>query len=143
MALKSEEKRTTGVITDPIGDFLTRIRNGLSARHSEVRIPHSRLKVRLAEILIKEGYLDDVDVVPDPIQSQIIVKLKYTPGRDPVIKGLKRVSKPGLRVYSGRGDLPRVQGGLGVAIVSTSKGVMTDREARRHKVGGEVLCEVW
>ena len=143
MALKSESKRTTGVITDPIGDFLTRIRNGLSARHSEVRIPHSRLKVRLAEILIKEGYLEDVDVIPDPIQSQIVVKLKYTSGRAPVIKGLKRVSKPGLRVYSGRGDLPRVQAGLGIAIVSTSEGVMTDREARRHKVGGEVLCEVW
>jgi small subunit ribosomal protein S8 len=143
MALKNEAKRTTGVITDPIGDFLTRIRNGLSARHSEVRIPHSRLKVRLAEILIKEGYLEDVDVIPDPIQSQIVVKLKYTSGRAPVIEGLKRVSKPGLRVYSGRGELPRVQGGLGIAIVSTSKGVMTDKEARRHKVGGEVLCEVW
>ena len=143
MALKRDEKRTTGVITDPIGDFLTRIRNGLGARHGDVRIPHSRLKVRLAEILIKEGFLEDVDVIPDPIQSQIVVKLKYTPGREPVIKGLKRVSKPGLRVYLGRGDLPRVQGGLGVAIVSTSKGVMTDKEARRHKVGGEVLCEVW
>lgn len=142
MATKSD-KKTTGVINDPIGDFLTRIRNGLGARHGEVRMPHSRLKVRLAEILIKEGYLDDVDVLPDPVQSEIIVKLKYTPGRDPVIKGLRRVSKPGLRVYSGRLDLPRVQGGLGVAIVSTSKGVMTDREARRHKVGGEVLCEVW
>ena len=143
MALKNEEKRTTGVITDPIGDFLTRIRNGLGARRSEVRIPHSRLKVRLAEILIKEGYLEDVDVIPDPVQSQIVVKLKYTAGRDPVIKGLKRVSKPGLRVYSGRSELRRVQGGLGVAIVSTSKGVMSDKEARRHKVGGEVLCEVW
>jgi small subunit ribosomal protein S8 len=136
-------KRSIGVISDPIGDLLTRIRNGLGARHAEVRIPHSRTKVRMAEILVKEGFLDDVEVVPDPIQSQIVVKLKYTPGREPVIKGLKRISKPGLRVYSGRGDLPRVQGGLGVAIVSTSKGVMTDREARRHKVGGEVLCEVW
>ena len=141
--VKGSKAKTTGVITDPIGDFLTRIRNGLGARHGEVRIPHSRLKVRLAEILIREGYLDDVDVEPDPIQSQIIVKLKYTSGRDPVIKGLKRVSKPGLRVYSARQELPRVQGGLGIAIVSTSKGVMTDREARRHKVGGEVLCEVW
>ena len=102
MALKSEREADDGVITDPIGDLLTRIRNGLGARHGEVRIPHSRLKVRIAEILIKEGYLEDVDVIPDPIQSQIVVKLKYTPGREPVIKGLKRVSKPGLRVYSGR-----------------------------------------
>jgi small subunit ribosomal protein S8 len=133
----------SGVISDPIGDLLTRIRNGLVARHSEVVIPHSRTKVRIAEILVKEGYLEDVDVVPDPIQSKIVVQLKYTPSREPVIKGLKRISKPGLRVYSARRELPRVQAGLGVAIVSTSKGVMTDKEARRHKVGGEVLCEVW
>ncbi len=136
-------KRSIGVISDPIGDLLTRIRNGLGARHSEVRIPHSRTKVRMAEILVKQGFIEDVEVIPDPIQSQIVVTLKYTGNREPVIKGLRRVSKPGLRVYSGRSDLPRVQGGLGVAIVSTSKGVMTDREARRHKVGGEVLCEVW
>jgi small subunit ribosomal protein S8 len=135
--------RKGGVVTDPIADLLTRIRNGLGARHSEVRIPHSRTKARIAELLVQEGYLDDVEVVADPVQSQIIVKLKYTPQREPVLKGLRRVSKPGLRVYSGRQTLPRVQGGLGVAIVSTSKGVMTDREARRHKVGGEVLCEVW
>lgn len=133
----------TGVITDPIADLLTRIRNGLGARHAEVRLPHSRLKTRVAEILVREGYLDDVEVVASPVQSELKIKLKYTPGRAPVIKGLRRVSKPGLRVYKGRGDLPRVQGGLGIAIVSTSKGVMTDREARRSKVGGEVLCEVW
>jgi small subunit ribosomal protein S8 len=141
--MPAKTDRTTGVINDPIGDFLTRIRNGLRARKHDVKIPHSRLKVRLAEILVREGYLDDVDVVPDPIQSQIIVTLKYTGSRDPVIKGLRRVSKPGLRVYSSRQELPRVQAGLGISIVSTSKGVMTDREARRHKVGGEVLCEVW
>lgn len=132
-----------GVINDPIGDLLTRIRNGLGAQHTDVTIPHSRVKTRIAEILVKEGYLDDVEVKPDPVQSEIKVKLKYTPGREPVIKGLRRVSKPGLRVYSARDQLPRVQGGLGIAIVSTSKGVMTDREARRHKVGGEILCEVW
>jgi small subunit ribosomal protein S8 len=132
----------TGVITDPIGDLLTRIRNGLIARHQEVRIPHSRMKARIADILAREGYLEDAEVVPGEFSS-IIVKLKYTPGREPVIKGLKRVSKPGLRVYKGRQELPRVQGGLGIAILSTSKGVMTDKEARRHKVGGEVLCEVW
>lgn len=133
----------TGVISDPIADLLTRIRNGLIARHAEVRVPHSRVKVRIAEILAQEGYVGEVDVHPDAIQSQIVIKLKYTPSREPVIKGLKRISKPGLRVYRGRLELPRVQGGLGIAVVSTSKGVMTDREARRQKVGGEVLCEVW
>jgi small subunit ribosomal protein S8 len=133
----------TGVINDPIGDLLTRIRNGLGARHNQVRLPHSRTKARIAEILVKEGYLEQVDVEPDPVQSEIVITLKYTGSRDPIITGLRRVSKPGLRVYAGRGELPRVQGGLGVAIVSTSKGVMTDSEARRHKVGGEVLCEVW
>jgi small subunit ribosomal protein S8 len=132
-----------GVVTDPIADLLTRIRNGLQARHAQVVIPHSRVKARMADILVREGYLEDADVVPDPVQSKIVVKLKYAANREPVIKGLRRVSKPGLRVYSGRSELPRVQGGLGVAIVSTSKGVMTDKEARRHKVGGEVLCEVW
>lgn len=133
----------TGVITDPIADMLTRIRNGLGARHGEVSIPHSRMKTRLAEILVREGYLEDVEVIPAGVQSEIKVRLKYTADRSPVIKGLKRVSKPGLRVYAGRGDMPRVQGGLGVAVLSTSKGLMTDREARRAKVGGEVLCEVW
>jgi small subunit ribosomal protein S8 len=133
----------TGVITDPIGDMLTRIRNGLIARHGEVRIPHSRLKARIAEILVREGYVDDVDVVPAGINSEITVKLKYTADRTPVINGLKRVSRPGLRVYAGRNEMPRVQGGLGVAIVSTSKGIMTDRDARRARVGGELLCEVW
>ncbi|HYZ91736.1 MAG TPA: 30S ribosomal protein S8 [Actinomycetota bacterium] len=133
----------TGVISDPIADLLTRIRNGLIARHVEVRIPHSRVKARIAEILVQEGYVQDVEIVPAGIQSEIRVKLKYTPSRDPVIKGLRRISKPGLRVYKGRLELPRVQGGLGIAVLSTSKGVMTDREARRQKVGGEVLCEVW
>jgi small subunit ribosomal protein S8 len=133
----------TGVISDPIADLLTRIRNGLIARHAEVRIPHSRVKARIAEILAQEGYIADVEIVPAGVRSEIKVKLKYTASRDPVIKGLKRISKPGLRVYKGRLDLPRVQGGLGVAVLSTSKGVMTDKEARRQKVGGEVLCEVW
>jgi small subunit ribosomal protein S8 len=133
----------TGVITDPIADMLTRIRNGLVARHGEVRIPHSRIKVRIAEILVREGYVEDVEVVPAGVQPEIKVKLKYTPDRSPVIHGLKRVSRPGLRVYADRNGMPRVQGGLGIAIVSTSKGVMTDREARRSRVGGEVMCEVW
>jgi small subunit ribosomal protein S8 len=132
-----------GVISDPIADLLTRIRNGLIARHAEVRVPHSRVKVRIAEILNQEGYVGEVEVLPNPIQSEIKIRLKYTASRDPVIKGLKRISKPGLRVYRSRLELPRVQGGLGIAVLSTSKGVMTDREARRQKVGGEVLCEVW
>ncbi|MEX0873567.1 MAG: 30S ribosomal protein S8 [Actinomycetota bacterium] len=132
-----------GVITDPIADLLTRIRNGLGARHGEVRVPHSRVKVRIAEILASEGYIEDVEVIPAGIQSEIKIRLKYSTGREPVIKGIKRVSKPGLRVYAGRQELPKVQGGLGIAIVSTSKGLMTDREARRQKVGGEVMCEVW
>jgi small subunit ribosomal protein S8 len=142
-AQKAAARLKGGVVTDPIGDLLTRIRNGLGARHTEVRIPHSRLKSRVAELLVNEGYLEGVEVVPDPIQSEIVIRLKYTGSREPVIKGIRRVSKPGLRVYSSREKLPRVQAGLGVAIVSTSKGVMTDKEARRHKVGGEVLCEVW
>jgi small subunit ribosomal protein S8 len=143
MAIKTKQKKTTGVITDPIGDLLTRIRNGLGARHTDVRLPHSRTKARIADILVKEGYLEGAEVIPDPVQSEIVIQLKYTAGREPVIKGLKRVSKPGLRVYAARDKLRRVQGGLGIAIVSTSRGVMTDKEARRHKVGGEVLCEVW
>lgn len=133
----------TGVITDPIADLLTRIRNALQARHDTVNMPHSKIKTRIAEILVREGYIDDVEVTPDPVQSRITVTLKYTPERKPVITGLRRVSKPGLRVYADRTGLPRVQGGLGVAIVSTSQGVMTDSEARRAGIGGEVLCEVW
>lgn len=132
-----------GVISDPIADLLTRIRNGLIARHGEVRIPHSRMKTKIAEILVQEGYVEDVEIIPSGVQSQICVRLKYTQSRDPVIKGLKRISKPGLRVYRGRQELPRVQGGLGIAILSTSKGILTDREARRQQVGGEILCEVW
>ena len=132
-----------GVVTDPIADLLTRIRNGLGARHGEVRVPHSRVKARIAEILMSEGYLEDVEVIAAPVQSEIRIRLKYTNNREPVIKGIKRVSKPGLRVYASRQDLPRVQGGLGIAVVSTSKGLMTDKEARRQKVGGEVMCEVW
>jgi small subunit ribosomal protein S8 len=132
-----------GVITDPIADLLTRIRNGLGARHGEVRVPHSRVKARIAEILMTEGYLEEVEVIAAPVQSEIRIRLKYTNNREPVIKGIKRVSKPGLRVYASRQDLPRVQGGLGIAVVSTSKGLMTDKEARRQKVGGEIMCEVW
>lgn len=133
----------TGVITDPVADLLTRIRNGLHARHTDVKIPHSRLKAQIAEILMREGYLDDVEILPAGVQSSIRVLLRYTPDRKPTILGLRRVSRPGLRVYRGRTELPRVQGGLGIAILSTSRGVMTDRDARKSGIGGEVLCEVW
>jgi small subunit ribosomal protein S8 len=132
-----------GVITDPVADFLTRIRNGLHARHSEVVIPHSKLKAQMAEILVREGYIEDVEIIPAGVQSAIKVKLKYTPERRPTILGLKRISKPGLRVYKDRKTLPQVQGGLGIAILSTSRGVMTDRDARRSGIGGEILAEVW
>jgi small subunit ribosomal protein S8 len=132
-----------GPPNDPIADLLTRIRNGLQARKAEVRIPHSKVKARIAEILRVEGYIEDVEVIPAGVRSEIKVTLRYTTARAPVIKGLRRVSKPGLRVYKPRGDLPKVQGGLGVAIVSTSRGLMTDRDARRTGIGGEVLCEVW
>ncbi len=133
----------TGVISDPIADMLTRIRNGLQARHSEVLIPHSKIKVRIAEILFEEGYGGEVHVEPDPVQSKIRVQLKYTADRQPVIEGLRRMSRPGLRRYSGRTGIPKVQAGLGITILSTSRGVMTDRDARRSGIGGEVLCEVW
>lgn len=133
----------TGVINDPVADLLTRIRNGLHARHADVRIPHSKLKAQIAEILMREGYLDDVEILPSGVQSAIKVRLRYTPERKPTIAGLRRISRPGLRVYKGRKELPQVQGGLGIAILSTSRGVMTDREARRSGIGGEILCEVW
>lgn len=132
-----------GVISDPIADLLTRIRNGLQARHAEVVMPHSNIKARIAEILMNEGYLTDVEILPDPIQSKLKVTLKYTPERKPVLLGLKRISKPGLRRYAGSKEIRRVQAGLGVAILSTSRGLMTDADARRSRIGGEVLCEVW
>jgi small subunit ribosomal protein S8 len=132
-----------GVITDPIADMLTRIRNGLQARHSDVRMPHSKLKSRIAEILVEQGYIAGAEVLPSDVQSEIHLELKYTHDRRPVITGLRRVSKPGLRVYSGRKSIAKVQGGLGISIVSTSRGLMTDRDARRQGIGGEVLCEVW
>lgn len=133
----------TGVVTDPVADLLTRIRNALQARHAELRIPYSRLKGRIAELLVAEGYLENVEIVPSPVQSEIRIELKYTANQRPVITGLRRVSRPGLRVYRGRDALPRVQGGLGVSVISTSRGVMTDRDARRTGVGGEVVCEIW
>lgn len=130
-------------ITDPIADLLTRIRNASSAKHDSVEIPASNMKKAICQILLDEGYIKNFTVVEDGKQGVITVTLKYLEGKKPVITGLRRVSKPGLRRYSNVEDMPKVIKGLGVAIVSTSKGVMTDRQARKENVGGEVLAFVW
>jgi small subunit ribosomal protein S8 len=130
-------------VTDPIADFLTRIRNACQASHDEVSIPASRLKTRLAEILKGEGYIQDFTLVPDRRQGMLILQLRYDPDGNPVIHGLKRESRPGRRVYVDSESLPRVRKGLGTAILTTSRGVLTDRQARREKVGGEYLCSIW
>ncbi|MEF2919819.1 MAG: 30S ribosomal protein S8 [Acutalibacteraceae bacterium] len=130
-------------ITDPIADLLTRIRNASSAKHDSVEIPASNMKKAICQILLDEGYIKDFTVVEDSKQGVITVTLKYLEGKKPVITGLRRVSKPGLRRYSNVEDMPKVIKGLGVAIVSTSKGVMTDRQARKENVGGEILAFVW
>lgn len=129
-------------LTDPIADMLTRIRNANSAKHESVKIPYSNMKLGIANILKNEGYIKDFEIKEDGSKKDVIVALKYVDGEN-VIKGLKRISKPGRRVYSGVEDLPKVLGGLGIAIVSTPKGVITDKECRKHSVGGEVLCYVW
>ena len=131
------------VINDPIADMLTRIRNGLIARHDSVTVPASNMKKAIAKILLDEGYIKSVDYIDDGVQGQIKIALKYVQGKESVIKGLKRISKPGLRVYARNDEIPKVLGGLGIAIVSTSKGVMTDKEARNAGVGGEVLAYIW
>ena len=131
------------IMNDPIGDMLTRIRNALIARHDNVIVPASNMKKAIAKILFEEGYVKSVDMIDDGLQGQIKLGLKYAQGKQPVIKGLKRISKPGLRVYAGSDELPRVLGGLGIAIVSTSKGVMSEKQARAQGVGGEVLAYIW
>ena len=130
-------------ITDPVADMLTRIRNANSAKHETVDVPASNLKKAIAQILLDEGYIKSFEVVEDGTQGVIRIALKYLPGKEKVITGLRRVSKPGLRVYAGADELPRVLKGLGIAIISTSKGVMTDKKARANHVGGEVLAFVW
>ena len=130
-------------ITDPIADMLTRIRNAGSARHETVDIPNSKMKKAIAEILLEEGYIKSFQLIDDGTQGIIRVTLKYLPGKEKAIQGLRRVSKPGLRVYAGADELPQVLRGLGVAIISTSKGIMTDKKARAQHVGGEVLAFVW
>ena len=128
-------------MTDVIADMLTRIRNALMAKHETVEIPASNTKKAIADILLKEGYISDVKVV-EGVQGTIVITLKYE-GNQKVISGLKRVSKPGLRVYATKDELPKVLGGLGIALVSTSKGIMTDKKARQEGIGGEVLAFVW
>ena len=130
-------------ITDPLADMLTRIRNANSAKHETVDIPASNMKKAIAQILLDEGYIASYKVIEDEKQGVIRVTLKYGENKSQVITGLRRVSKPGLRIYSNVEDMPKVMKGLGIAIVSTSKGIMTDREARKQNVGGEVLAFVW
>ena len=130
-------------ITDPVADMLTRIRNASTAKHETVDVPASNLKKSIAQILLDEGYIKAFQVVEDGTQGIIRITLKYLAGKGSVISGLRRVSKPGLRVYAGAEELPRVLKGLGIAIISTSKGVMTDKAARANHVGGEVLAFVW
>jgi small subunit ribosomal protein S8 len=129
--------------TDPIADMLTRIRNANLALHETVSMPSSKMKEAIARILAAEGYIDGFEVRPSGAHSTLDVRLRYGTDRSRIIEGLRRVSKPGRRVYAGVDDLPRVRGGLGVAIVSTSQGLLPDREARRRRLGGEVVCEVW
>jgi small subunit ribosomal protein S8 len=131
------------VMSDPIADMLTRIRNANTVRHETVEIPASKIKREIAEILKQEGFVRDAEYVEDNKQGIIRLFLKYGQNNERVITGLKRISKPGLRVYAKSGELPRVLGGLGIAIISTSKGLMTDKTARQSKSGGEVVCYVW
>ena len=130
-------------ITDPIADMLTRIRNANNAKHDTVDVPASNMKKAIAQILLEEGYIKNFQLIDDGTQGVIRLTLKYNAGKEKVLSGLRRVSKPGLRVYAGADELPRVLRGLGTAIVSTSKGVMTDKKAREAHVGGEVLAFIW
>lgn len=130
-------------ITDPVADMLTRIRNANTAKHESVDVPASNLKKAIAKILLDEGYIKSYEIVEDGTQGIIRIQLKYLAGKEKVISGLRRVSKPGLRVYAGADELPQVLRGLGIAIISTSKGIMTDKKARAQHVGGEVLAFVW
>ena len=131
------------VMTDPIADMLTRIRNANHAKHEFVDIPASKIKKEIANILLEEGYIKGFDVIDDRKQGIIRIELKYQQNKERVITGIKRISKPGLRVYVVKEDTPKVLGGLGIAIISTSKGIVTDKKARKQGVGGEVICYVW
>ena len=130
-------------MTDPIADLLTRIRNALAAKHEETIIPLSKIKVEILRVLKEEGYIEDYEIIPAGVQGAIKVTLRYTSENKAIIQRVMRISKPGRREYSDLKTMPRVMRGLGIAIISTSKGILTDRQARREKVGGEVLCYVW
>ncbi len=131
------------LVNDPIADMLTRIRNGLIAKHDEVIVPASNIKKNIAQILLDEGFIKSFECIDDGMQGQIKIGLKYAEGKESVIKGLKRISKPGLRVYAKSEEIPKVLGGLGIAIISTSKGLMVDKVARQNNIGGEVLAYIW
>ncbi|MBN6187507.1 30S ribosomal protein S8 [Aneurinibacillus sp. REN35] len=131
------------VMTDPIADMLTRIRNANMVRHEKLEVPASKIKHAIANLLKEEGFIRDVEYVEDNKQGILRIFLKYGADNERVINGLKRISKPGLRVYANKGEIPRVLGGLGIAVVSTSKGVMTDKQARQQQVGGEVIAYIW
>ena len=131
------------MMTDPIADMLIRIKNALMARHKSVIVPASKIKLEIARILKEEGYIEDYEYIKEEPQSKIKINLKYDENKRPVIAGVKRVSKPGRRIYRGYRDLPKVLDGFGIAIISTSQGIMTDHEARKRKIGGEILCEIW
>ncbi|HVS32393.1 MAG TPA: 30S ribosomal protein S8 [Thermoanaerobaculia bacterium] len=130
-------------MTDPVADMLSRIRNGIQAHHDRVELPASKLKVEIARILKSEGFISNYKLVEDKVQSKLRVYLKYSDDGEPVIHGIERISRPGRRVYRNKQEIPRVLGGLGLAIVSTSKGVLAGHEAVKNGVGGEVLCQVW
>jgi small subunit ribosomal protein S8 len=130
-------------VTDPIADMLTRIRNASAARHPDLSLPSSRIKREIARILTEEGFIEGFDTQQEGVQEMLTVRLKYAEGHTPVVSGLKRISKPGLRVYARKTEIPRVLGGLGLAILSTSHGIMTGSDARKQNLGGEVLCYVW
>lgn len=131
------------MLTDPIADMLTRMRNTLLTKTEKVDIPASRMKVEIAKILKEEGFIKSYKIIKDKKQGILRVTLKYAPDNKPIITGLKRVSKPGRRVYVGKGEIPKVMGGVGISIITSSKGVYSDKEARREGVGGEVLCYIW
>jgi small subunit ribosomal protein S8 len=131
------------MVTDPIADMLTRMRNALSNKSSNVSVPASKIKLAICELLLQSGYIKSYNVEGEGVKRSISVELKYGPNRERVIQGLKRISKPGLRIYANYEDLPRVLNGLGIAIISTSRGLLTDKQAREQKVGGEVLAYVW
>lgn len=130
-------------MTDPIADMLTRVRNALMVNKETVEIPSSNMKKAIADIMLAEGFVSDVKLVEDGYNGKLVITLKYAGRRQPVINGLKRVSKPGLRTYAGVGNMPQVMNGMGIAVISTNKGIMTDKQAKAANVGGEVLCYIW